>query len=100
MQSSLIILHRSIDIGDSGIAFMKVAKYSSVEEVRRIQARLQAVRCGGLTLAVVGLQLGPDCAEIGPLAVDTRFQVIRATIWRRSFRILLSIDSQRKPDDW
>ena len=58
---------------------MKVAKYSSVEEVRRIQARLQAVRCGGLTLAVVGLQLDPDCAEIGPLAVDTRFQVIIAT---------------------
>ena len=98
MHSLLIILHRSIDIGDTGIAFMKVAKYSSVEEVRRIQARLQAVRCGGLTLAVVGLQLDPDCAEIGPLAVDTRFQVIIATIGSHSFRPRTAMDSQRKCD--
>ena len=65
----------SIDMGDTGIKFSKVLKYSSTDEVSRIRHKLQVVKEGEVIVGVVGMSHEHNLAYIGPLAVDKKFQV-------------------------
>ena len=65
----------SIDMGDTGIKFSKVLKYSSTDEVSRIRDKLQVVKEGDVIVGVVGISHEDDLVYIGPLAVDQKFQV-------------------------
>ena len=67
----------SIDIGDTGIKFMKVLKYDSTNEVSRIRDKLQVVKEGEVIVGVVGISHEDHVVDIGPLAVDRKFQVFK-----------------------
>ena len=55
---------------------MKVLKYSSMDEVSRIRHRLQVVKEGEAIVGVVGItNAQDDVVDIGPLAVDRKYQV-------------------------
>ena len=56
---------------------MKVLKYSSKDEVTRIMDKLQVVKEGEVIVGVVGTSQEGDVVDIGPLAVDRKFQVFR-----------------------
>ena len=75
LRSKLNELNWSIDIGDTGIKFMKVLKYSNMDEVRRIMDKLQVVMEGEVIVGVVGISQDDNVVDIGPLAVDRKFQV-------------------------
>ena len=62
-------------MGDTGIKFSKVLKYSSTDEVSRIRDKLQVVKEGEVIVGVVGISHEDDVVYIGPLAVDRKFQV-------------------------
>ena len=62
-------------MGDTGIKFSKVLKYSSTDEVRRIRSKLQVVKEGDVIVGVVGISHEDNAGYIGPLAVDRKFQV-------------------------
>ena len=56
---------------------MKVLKYSSKDEVTRIIDKLQVVKEGEVIVGVVGTSQEGDVVDIGPLAVDRKYQVFR-----------------------
>ena len=56
---------------------MKVLKYDSTNEVSRIRDKLQVVKEGEVIVGVVGISYEDHVVDIGPLAVDRKFQVFK-----------------------